>query len=811
MRISYNWLKEFVQLPASITAREVAEKLKMSTVEVEDIIEMGAQLANVVVGKIVTAEKHPNADKLKVCAVDLGGATVQIVCGGSNVVAGMQVAVAKVGAKVKWHGEGDLVELAPAKIRGEESFGMICGADEIGLADRFPKKEEKEIVDLTSLKFKTGTPLAEALKLNDVILEIDNKSLSNRPDLWGHYGIAREVAALTGREALPYKTKKIAKGKGVNLKVRVENKIACPKYMAVAMSGVTVCESPAWLKEKLAAVGVRSINNVVDATNYVMFDIGQPLHAFDRGIISDEIVVRGAKAGERIVTLDEKERVLSEDMLVIANPSHALAIAGVMGGLDSGISRETQEIIIEAANFEASCIRQTSTRLGLRSDSSARFEKSLDHNLCAMALERMVALVLELCPKAKVASAVADVGKPSQHVGPLNIPVDFFSKKIGVVIPTKIIVNILSRLGFGVKEKKNIFSITIPTWRATKDISIPEDILEEVARIYGYENIPASLPIFPITPPTEDKKQNLEKSILDIFVRELRYTEVYNYSFVSGEQIKKFGDDAAAYLELDNPLSKERPYLRQHLLFNIIDNIQKNSPEYSELRLVEIGKKFMPEETGVRAGTNSNELLPRQDTWLCAAYADKENATPFWKVKQAVEIINSELGLSIKFVKEDKLFPWDHPTRVVALECADKIIGAVFELNPQVGNILGLDRRVAAVTLNLTALSQLKIAGARYVAMSLYPEVVRDLAFTVKKNITHAEIVAAIGSQVPLFKKVELFDVFAGKGVATDKKSVAYHLTYGNDERTLTALEVDVAEARIIKILQDKCGAEMRK
>jgi len=268
------------------------------------------------IAKVLSVENHPNADKLKVCRVDIGSDTVQIVCGGSNVAAGMMVAAAKVGAKVKWHGEGDLVELSPVKIRGVESFGMICGADEIGLLDRFPKKEEKEIVDLSALKLKAGAPLAEALKLDDVILEIDNKSLSNRPDLWGHYGLAREVAALTNRAIQPYQTKKIIaagvkKGSGVNLRVRVENQAACPKYMAVAMSGVKVGPSPVWLKEKLAAVGVRSINNIVDATNFVMFDLGQPMHAFDRKIIGDEIVARSARSGESITTLDEKERQLT--------------------------------------------------------------------------------------------------------------------------------------------------------------------------------------------------------------------------------------------------------------------------------------------------------------------------------------------------------------------------------------------------------------------------------------------------------------------------------------------------------------------
>ncbi len=819
MLISFNWLKEFVRLPDSVTASEVAEKLKFSTVEVEGLIELGASLRNVVAGKVTACEKHPNADKLKVCRVDIGSETVQIVCGGSNVAAGMMVAAAKVGAKVKWHGEGDLVELSPVKIRGVESFGMICGADEIGLLDRFPKKEEIEIVDLSALKLKAGAPLAEALKLDDVILEIDNKSLSNRPDLWGHYGLAREVAALTNRAIQPYQTKKIIaagvkKGSGVNLRVRVENQAACPKYMAVAMSGVKVGPSPVWLKEKLAAVGVRSINNIVDATNFVMFDLGQPMHAFDRKIIGDEIVARSARSGESITTLDEKERQLTEDMLVIATPEKAIAIAGIMGGLDSGISSQTAEIIIEAANFDAGSIRRTSTRLGLRSDSSARFEKSLDHNLCSLALERMVALVRELCPTARVTSQIAEVGKPVLFTGPLVIPLNFFEQKIGVALPAKTIVGILSRLGFGAQEKKGVLVVTIPSWRATKDISLPEDIVEEVARIYGYEQIPATLPVFPISPPPKNDLLALIRMAHDVLAKELAYTEVYNYSFVSAAQIAKLGDEAGKYLELDNPISREKPYIRRNLLPNLLENASVAMANREELRVFEIGSVFSAGKFGPRAERNSDELLPRQDTWLTALYLRRNNDIPFREARRVAEMIFSNLHMAWDVATADKVQPWEHPARLTLISCAGKAAGIAHELHPRVAAAFGIAERVGVCAMNLSALAEIMVATsaqAFYQPISLYPEVTRDLAFLIKKEATHGEVAVLLQKSDPLIRKVELFDVFAGKGVGAGEKSLAYHLTYGSPERTLISGEVDAVEAYIIKILQEKYGVEMRK
>jgi phenylalanyl-tRNA synthetase beta chain len=821
MLISFSWLKQYVNLPDSVTPEEVAEKLKLSTVEVEGINKPGALLENVVVGKVIKCEKHPNADKLKVCEVDVGNEKLKIVCGGSNVADGQLVAVAKNGAKVQWHGQGDLVELKPTTIRGVESNGMICASDEIGLVEMFLKKDEKEILDLSSLKLKPGTPLAQALALNDAVLEIDNKSLSNRPDLWGHYGMAREVAALTNREVGTYETKKIAEGKGIKISIKNADTKLCPRYMAVSIAGVTVSESPAWLKERLSAVGLRPINNIVDITNFVMLDLGQPLHAFDAQELTGQsepkkitITLRHAKDDEPFTTLDGKERKLNSQMLVIEGQEGKPAlIPGVMGGLSSGITDKTTTIVFESANFDAALIRKTSTTLGLRTDSSARFEKSLDPNLCPQALAKAVSLTLELCPGAKVVSNIADDKHFHSITTPLEIPIEFFAKKLGVEIPTKTIVTTLTRLGFGVTEKKKSLSVKIPSWRATKDISIPEDIVEEVLRVYGYHNVPSTLPNFVSTPPEKNTLRALENAVRDVLVRELGYTESYNYSFVSSSQIAKLGDDPKKYLELDNPVSKEKPFIRRNLLPNLLENVQNNAGR-EQITIFEVGTVFHGEKPGLRAMSNGDELLPQQDTWLSTIATAKKDQTPFWAARRVAESLERALGIKFEFkpASAKKLHPWQHPTRTTWLFVGSECVGRVYELHPATASAHGIEWRVGLCSINLSLLTTLLQTNnaTHYRPLSLYPEVLRDIAFVVKKDVTHEELLKALSKADQLVTGVQLFDVYSGSKLVADHKSVAYRITLASPERTLTSAEVDAAMGKLSNLLKTKFSAEVR-
>jgi len=485
-----------------------------------------------------------------------------------------------------------------------------------------------------------------------------------------------------------------------------------------------------------------------------------------------------------------------------------------MGGLFSGIENTTSTIIFESANFDAASVRKTSGRLGLRTDSAVRFEKSLDPNLCEIALQKAVELLTQVCPGAKVASNIVDKNNFTLAVGPIEMPINIFRNKLGVVISDKEIINILTRLGFEVKFKKEILTIKIPTWRATKDISIAEDVVEEVARIYGFDNIPSALPVFTIDPPEENILRTLERKAHNLFSKELGYTEVYNYSFVSGAQVEKMGDDISKYLELDNPLSKERPYLRRNLLPNLLDNIKSNIENYSEVKIFEIGKVYSSNETGVRVQANSDELLPKQDSWLTVVYANKKDQVPFWQARRGAEVLFSELNVKWENAPIDKVMPWEHPTRLTIIRVGSKEVGIICEIHPAVGEKYGLESRVGVLQVNLDALNSVlkKTESQRvYHSVLIYPEVVRDIAFLVKKEVKHGEITTELGKIDPLLKKIELFDVYEGKGVGEGKKSMAYRFKYSHPDRTLTTEEVDKVQEKAIKTLEKQFGAEVRK
>ncbi len=820
MNISYKWLKQYVDLPDSLTPEELGLALTMSTVEVEGIHRQADAFEHMVVGVIKKVKKHENADSLKVCEVDLGNEIAQIVCGGSNLREGMKVIVGKIGARVRWHGEGELVELKPVSIRGVESAGMICGADEVGLEDMFPKSEEKEIADLSKLKAKAGTSIAEALGFDDVVIEVDNKSINHRPDLWGHYGMAREVAARYRKKQSPYTVKEIKEAAEVALKVSIENADDSMKYMAVALDGVVIGPSPEKMQQRLRAVGIRPINNIVDITNYVMYDLGQPMHAFDKSKVKSqkskvEIQVRRAKAGEKLVTLDQKERELNEGMIVIADIEKVIALAGVMGGRDTEITAATTSIIFEAAHFNPVSIRKTSTTLGLRSDSSARFEKSLDPNNCRRALERAVELVQEICPNARVVSAVAEKGKAHIFKGPITVTKEFIDAKMGVSIPTKECVRILESLGFGVrlsgKKDKEIMKIEVPSWRGTKDIAIEEDIVEEIARMYGYDNIATVLPNFSIIPPERNELRGSERKARVVLSRELGFTETLNYSFVSPHLLQLLGMEVSEHLELDNPIASDRPYLRRSLLPNILELVERNSHTHDEVKVYEIGKVYIKEDPGARVSESGSDLLPRQDSMLGIAYTGKGDKTPFFTVADALRRVGTALGIDLHIDPTVTANAFVHGGRCAKVMAHADHVGDVYEIHPKVAAAFGLGNRVAYAEINLRAISELgSTVTSTYASMSVYPAVERDIAFVVDSHILHRDIHETLTAIDSLITSAILFDVFEGKNIPEGKKSMAYRLTYQSREKTLEASEIDTVHKVVEKFLKERFKADIR-
>ena len=824
MLVSKNWLSQFTTIPKKITPQQLGVDLTMHVVEVEDVIDEARFLENVVVGKVVEVKKHDNADTLHVCTVDVRDEKLQVVCGGSNVREGMFVAMGKLGASVRWHGEGEPIVLTKAKIRGVESFGMICASDEIGLGDMFPKQSEKEILDLTDIiasrysdnpDQQIGKPLSDVLELNDIVFDIDNKSMTHRPDLWGQYGMAREIAAMYGQSLKAYEPKKL---KGLEtgnwkLDVAVKDVKACPRYMAVAIDGIEVAESPAWLKKRLMSVGVQPRNNVVDVTNFVMFELGQPLHAFDIKQLANkkgdvEIIVRKAKDGEEYTSLDDKKYTLTKEDLVIATKDKVVALAGVKGSNNSGVTNETTSILLESANFHAVTIRRTASRHGLRTDASARYEKSLDPHLCELALRRVVELLKEVSPKSVVSSTIVDQSDFSLDQGPIALDTEFVQRKMGVDLPATEMVRILTSLGFGVKEKKNTLSVMIPSWRATKDISIREDLVEEIARVYGYDNIVPTLPTFPIVPPKKNALRELETRLRTLLAYEGRYTEVSNYSFVSPDLLEKVGENVKDYLELDNPIAKDRPYLRRHLRENLLETVERNSHRFDVVSIFEIGKVFKKEQEGDVDGQKNT--LPKQDTLLAMAHAEKGDEHPFLHVSTSFTTVMTRLGLAVHFEKKSLDDVFVHPGRFAEVHVAGKKVGHIGEVHPMTANTLGLDARTAVLEVNLSEIVLLLTEKTQYQPLSQYPSIERDVAFVVDKSAVHEDIAVALIKADPLTVDVALFDVFMGKNIGEGKKSMAYRITYRSDEKTLEGKDVDVVHEKIVAMLQKKFGAEIR-
>lgn len=813
MLISKNWLSDYVNVD-DVSAEELAEQLTLKTVEVEGICTFGKLLHNIVVGSVVSVGKHPDADKLKVCLVDIGDEKIKVVCGGSNLRIGMHVALGKLGAFVRWHGEGEPVKLEKTNIRGVESFGMICSADEIGLGELFPKKDEKEILDLTQMQLKIGAPLIQALAQDDVIIDIDNKSMTHRPDLWGHYGMAREVSAIFGKKFSVYKSEKIKFGKGIQLDVTVKDTVLCPRYMGVVVRGIEIGPSPSWMQARLQSVGLRPINNIVDITNYVMMDFGQPMHAFDANKLEGEkkisIIVRKAKSGEKIKTLDGLEHELTKETLVIADSKKAIAIAGIIGGANSEVDENTNTIILESANFDSGNIRRTSTDIGVRTDSSSRFEKSLDPNNAVIALSRALELIYQIIPNAKVCSSITDVSTFKLNQGPIKFDFKYLKERIGVDISEKDVLSMLESLGFAVKLKSGVISVNIPSWRATKDISIKEDIIEEVARMYGYENIGTELPIFSINPPLQDPIKLLERNLKERLVLTHNFIEVKNYSFVSPDWISKIGINTKDHLELENPIAKDRPLLRRSLVPNMLQNLESNLHRFDSVKIFETGRVFIQELPGEQANPKNKEFLPKQENMLSIVFSRKGNYNPFYKISGALLQVFGSLGSQVELVRDKTKDKFIHPGRYAKVQMSGTTVGWIGELHPSAQNNLGILYKVAICEINLDECLKFIKEKINYSKLAHYPSVSRDIAFVVSEQVEHADIVEHIEKIDNLILSIELFDVYIGDKLGEGTKSMAYRLVYQSKDRTLQAQEVDLIEKKVKEVLKNIFGAEIR-
>ena len=622
MKLSLSWIKDFVNIPEDMDMKQLAYDLTMDTVEVEDVEYLADRFDHMVVGVIEDIEPHPNADKLRVCKVDIGDGEIKdIVCGGINLEKGMRVAVSCPGAIVRWHGEGEPVEIKKSKLRGVASYGMICASDEIGLGDLFPASQEAEILDLSAFDVPAGTTLADALDLNDVLLEIDNKSMTNRPDLWGHYGIAREIAALYNlplAEIKPFETDVQS-----DFNVEIADPDRCPRYIGVEMSGVNVKEAPYQMQSRIWKVGMRPINALVDITNYVMLATGNPTHAFDADNISDHIVVRHAAENEKLLLLNDKELSLCTDDLVITDSEGPVALAGVMGGAKDSILPKTERVILEVANFEAAGIRRTALRYDNRTEASSRYEKAIDPERCDQALALSMQYFKELYPEMKVTGYCDKYVKKLKRAE-IDVNLVWLEKRLGKHLTNDEIQGKLEKLGFDVQINGEDMHVIAPTWRSTGDISIKDDVMEEVARMYGYDNFEPTSFTTTFDSAINQKDQDLVRNMKEFLAIRCGMQEIYTYPWVNDVYLNAIMQTTEGMLRLSTPPAPDLSYLRASLLPNICEAVAKNERYFNDFSIFEEAQVF--HDANYTSPYDKSELLPEQRRHIAGAFLRPHHA-----------------------------------------------------------------------------------------------------------------------------------------------------------------------------------------
>ena len=744
MKVSLNWIRDYVQLPADADLKKLAYDLTMSTVEVEDATDLGASFHDMVVGVINTIEQHPNADKLKVCKTDIGGRVEDIVCGGSNLREGMKVAVALPGAMCKWHGEGDLVEIKKSKLRGVDSYGMICGAVEIGLADLFPTKEEAHILDLSDFDAPAGTPLADALDLNDIILEIDNKSMTNRPDLWGHYGIAREIAALYDlpMTQFPHFDRNVENTSGFH--VTVEDAERCPRMTGTQIENVCVKPAPYWMQVRIWKTGMRPINALVDITNYVMLATGQPSHAYDSDHIAGHIIVRRAKAGETLTLLNGKELPLSTDDLTIADDAGIVGLAGVMGGAKDSILPTTSKVILEIANFQAAGIRRTALRYDNRTEASARYEKAIDPERCDQALDLSMQLFSDLYPEMKVTGLVDEYPRHLKQAE-IDVPLSWLERRLGKRLSPDEIKHKMELLGYGITFNGDNMHVVVPTWRSTGDVSIQADIMEEVARMYGYENFEAE----PITTTFDGAinqlDKDLERRIKEYLAIRCGMQEIFTYPWMEESYVNAVLQSTEGILSLSTPPSPAERFVRSSLLPNLCKAVVKNERYFNEFSIFETAQVFRDEN--YTSPYDEREKLPSQRKNVAGAFATtgKDITALFRKAKGVVEMMARYVHMEALTFKQTEKPVWADNVVWLNIYRGDEKVGDLALLAKKVSMACGIkNMNVMLFQLDQDSLVPLKSRTNTFTHLAEYPMTDYDISLLVDGSVQWKDVAQTV-------------------------------------------------------------------
>jgi phenylalanyl-tRNA synthetase beta chain len=805
MKVPFSWLKDYVDIDC--TAQELQDKLFSCGFEVEELIYLGKDVTGVYVGEITDIQKHPDADKLQVCQLNFGEeiGTVQICTAATNVFVGAKVPAALNGATVLH--EGEVMKIKNGKLRGVPSNGMMCSGEELGINDDYYPGADVYGILILDKDTPVGTDIRKVVGLDDYIFDI--AVTSNRPDCQCVLGIAREVAAVLKKPLkMPALDYTATKGdKKAAMKVTVEDKELCPRYIGHSVTDITIGQSPAWMRKRLVLSGIRSISNIVDITNFVLLEMGQPMHSFDMDQLSGkEIVVRRAKEGEKIQTLDEKEFTLNKENLVICDGDKPVALAGIMGGLNSEITENTKNVFFECAKFARDNIRKTSRALGQSSDSSARYERGVDAYTTELGMKRALHLVQELgC--GKVTDVHIDCNTSDTTGKKMTASMAKINSLLGITVPAKEIVSILESLNFEVKigADGDTMSVIVPPYR--EDVDGYPDLAEEVIRMYGYDKIePTFLKCASITNgglSDEQKQMNKFKNVLKL----QGYSEAMTYSFISPKDFDLLrlsaDDEKRKAIPIVNPLSEEVSVMRTTLTPSMLNNVVRNVRRGNENgKLFEVANVYLPESLPLTA-------LPKEKKTLSvAAWGECD----FFDVKGAIEAVAEAFSLTLTFVRGTK--PFLHPGVTAIVKLGEKEVGYLGELSPEIAEELAIERKTYLAELDYDAISRKFGAGMHYEGLPKFPVVKRDLALLADESVACGDITDTIRRACKAVKKVELFDIYRGGQVPAGKKSMAFSLTFAAEptaEKGLTPEGVDSFIRKILSNLKYNLNVDMRE
>ncbi|MDQ0215454.1 phenylalanyl-tRNA synthetase beta chain [Oikeobacillus pervagus] len=803
MFVSYKWLQEYVDL-SGIDANDLAEKITRSGIEVEGVECPSDEIKNVVVGYVVECEQHPNADKLNICQVDLGeGDPVQIICGAPNIAKGQKVVVAKVGAVLPGN-----FKIKKAKLRGEPSNGMICSLQELGIEGKITPKEYAEGIFVFPNDVEVGSNALAQLNLDDHVLELG--LTPNRSDCLSMLGVAYEVAAILKKDVkLPHPKADESNEKATDyISVSIDAKEDNPLYIAKVIKNVKVAPSPLWMQTRLMSAGIRPHNNVVDITNFILLEYGQPLHAFDyQRLGSKEIVVRRAHQGEKMTTLDDVERMLSSEHLVITNGQEPIALAGVMGGANSEVQNDTTTVLIESAYFNGQIVRKASKDHGLRSEASARFEKGVDPNRVHAAAER-AAQLLQQYAGGEVLQGSVIAGEMNREPKKISISLEKINRVLGTTLSTEEVTAIFTSLKFENVVDGHTFQVTVPTRRG--DITIEEDLVEEVARLYGYDRLPTTLPVGVAIPGGLTKYQEKRRVVRHLLEGAGLY-QALTYSLTSEEKSTQFALNKRESIGLAMPMSEERSFLRQSIIPQLLESVSYNVARRNDaVGFYELGTIFLK--------NNENELPEEREhlagaitgLWETHEWQGEKKPVDFFVVKGIVEGLFKKLSIesSIEFQKAklDGL----HPGRTAKILFNGEVLGIIGQVHPQLQKELDL-KDTYVFELDATYLLEKEASPLHYEPIPRFPSITRDIALVVDSSVQASElanIIQTAGGK--LLKDVHLFDLYEGEHMELGKKSIAFSLTYFDPERTLTDDEVVKAHEKVLNAVKEQVNAELR-